>query len=106
MVYLYSLCLSVYVFFYMYLYVLLPIDKVSFNLPEFEQRWKFIYHRRVAVERELNEGTVKIKEVMELTKEAGLIKNVCNLRECYEKLVKEFVVNIPEDCDNTLSREY
>lgn len=43
---------------------------------------------------------------MELIKEAGLVKTVCNLGDCYEKLVKEFVVNIPEDCDNPLSREY
>ncbi|MCI48250.1 envelope-like protein, partial [Trifolium medium] len=26
--------------------------------------------------------------------------------DCYEKLVKEFLVNIPEDCDNPLSKEY
>ncbi|XP_024642235.1 bromodomain-containing protein DDB_G0278469 [Medicago truncatula] len=78
----------------------------SFHLLEFTQRWKFIYHRRVAVQSELSEKTVKIKEVMELIKEAGLVKTVCNLGDCYEKLVKEFVVNIPEDCDNPLSREY
>jgi hypothetical protein len=83
-----------------------PIDNVSFHFPEFALRWKFIYHMRVAVERELSEEMVKIKEAMELIKEAGLIKTVCNLGECYEKLVKEFVVNIPEDCDNPLSREY
>jgi hypothetical protein len=83
-----------------------PNDNVSFQFPESALRWKFIYHRRVAVERELSEETVKIKEVMELIKEAGLMKTVCNLGECYEKLVKEFVVNILEDCDNPLSREY
>ena len=47
-----------------------PIDKVSFHLPEFSQRWKFIYHRRLAVERELSDEAAKIKEVMELIKEA------------------------------------
>ncbi|XP_024633419.1 uncharacterized protein [Medicago truncatula] len=83
-----------------------PIDKVSFHLLEFALRWKFIYHMRVAVERELSEETVKIKEVMEQIKEARLMKTVCNLGDCYEKLVKEFVVNIPEDYDNPLSREY
>jgi hypothetical protein len=50
-----------------------PIDKVSFHLPEFSHRWKFIYHRRVEIERELSDETLKIKEVMELIKEAGLI---------------------------------
>jgi len=49
-----------------------PIDKVSFHLPEFAQRWKYIYHLRVAVERELSKETVGIKAVMELIKEAGV----------------------------------
>ena len=83
-----------------------PIAKVSFHLPEFAQRWKFIYHRRQAVERELSKEAVKIKGVMELIKEAGLMKTVCNLGDCYEMLVKEFWVNIHGDCDNPLSREY
>jgi len=43
-----------------------PVDKVSFHLPEFAQRWKFIYHKRLALERVLSEETVKIKVVMEL----------------------------------------
>ena len=83
-----------------------PIDKVSFHLPEFTQRWKYIYHRGVAVERGLSKEAVGIKVVMGLIKEAGLIKTVCNLGDCYEKLVKEFVVNISEDCDNPLSGEF
>jgi len=65
-----------------------------------------MYHRRLAVERELSKETVGIKVMMELIKEFGLMKTVCNLGDCYEKLVKEFVVNIPEDCENPLSREY
>jgi len=83
-----------------------PIDKVSFHLPEFTQRWKYIYHRRLVVERELGEEAQKIKAMMKLIKEVGLMKTVCNLGDCYEKLVKEFLVNIPNDCDNPLSREF
>jgi len=29
-----------------------PIEKVSFHLPCFVQRWKFVYHKRLALERE------------------------------------------------------
>ena len=83
-----------------------PIDKVSFYLPENAQRWKYIYHRRLALERELGKEALEIKVVMQLIKEAGLIMTVCNLGDCYEKLVKEFLVNIPDECDNPLSREY
>ena len=44
--------------------------------------------------------------VMGMIKEAGLLKTICNLGNCYEKLVKEFLVNISEECDNSLSQEY
>jgi hypothetical protein len=77
-----------------------PIDKVSFHLPKNALRWKFIYHRRLALERELGKEALEIEAVMELIKEAGLMKTVCNLGDCYEKLVKEFLVNIPDDCDD------
>ena len=83
-----------------------PIDKVSFHLLEFAQRWKYIYHRRLAVERELGEEALKIKAAMKLIKESGLMKTVCNLGDCYEKLVKEFLVNILNDYDNPLSRDF
>jgi hypothetical protein len=65
----------------------IPMDKVSFHLPENAQRWKFINHRRLALERELGKEALEIEAVMELIKEAGL-------------------VNISTDCDNPLSREY
>ncbi|MCH93305.1 envelope-like protein, partial [Trifolium medium] len=38
--------------------------------------------------------------------EAGLLKTVWGLGDCYEKLVKEFLVNIPEDCDDPMSVEF
>lgn len=34
------------------------------------------------------------------------MKTVCNLGDLYEKLVKEFLVNISNDCENPISREY
>jgi len=83
-----------------------PFDKVSFQLPGNARRWKFIYHRRMALERELSEEAVKIKSVRELIKRARLMKTVSNLGECYEKLVEEFLVNVSENCDNPLSKEY
>jgi hypothetical protein len=34
------------------------------------------------------------------------MKTVSGLGDCYEKVVKEFLVNIPADCDNPVSKEY
>ncbi|MCI50608.1 envelope-like protein, partial [Trifolium medium] len=43
---------------------------------------------------------------MKLIEKAGLKKTVLGIGECYERLVKEFLVNIPVDCDNPISKEY
>ena len=47
----------------------------------------------------------KCKQIMELINEAGLRRSVSGICNCYEMLVKEFIVNIPKDCDNPLSTE-
>jgi len=43
---------------------------------------------------------------MELGDQAGLTKSFSGLRNCYEKLVKEFIVNIHKDYDNSLRKEF
>ncbi|KAK2427836.1 hypothetical protein QL285_026392 [Trifolium repens] len=83
-----------------------PMDNVSFHFSASAAKWKFIYHRRLALERELSDEALECKEVMDLIHQAGLMKTVSGLGKCYEKLVKEFIVNIGEDCDNRLSKEF
>ncbi|PNX85311.1 hypothetical protein L195_g041379, partial [Trifolium pratense] len=62
--------------------------------------------RRLAVERELTKDALKCQDIFHLIKEAGLLKTVADFSPCYELLVKEFLVNIPEECDNPLSKDY
>ncbi|XP_058760249.1 uncharacterized protein LOC131633568 [Vicia villosa] len=83
-----------------------PIDNVSFHYASSVSRWKYVLQKRLAVERELAPNALENKEVLELIQEAGLLKIVCNLPKCYEKLVKEFVVNLSEDCGNSKSVYY
>jgi hypothetical protein len=83
-----------------------PTDNISFHYPEFAQRWKYVFNRRLALERELGPDAFEIKEVVKLIKNAGLEKTVSNVGDCYEKLVKEFLVNIPADCDDPASNDY
>jgi hypothetical protein len=59
------------------------LDNISFHLEDGAAKWKFVIQRRVAVERELG-------------KDVGLLKTVARFSQCYEGLVKEFIVNIPE----------
>ncbi|WJX96807.1 hypothetical protein P8452_77963 [Trifolium repens] len=83
-----------------------PMDNVSFHFSNSAAKWKFVYHKRLALERELSDEALECKEVMDLILQAGLMKTVSGIGRCYEKLVKEFIVNIGEDCDNKLSKEY
>ncbi|KAK2458654.1 hypothetical protein P8452_05240 [Trifolium repens] len=83
-----------------------PMDNVSFHFSNSAAKWKFVYHRRLALERELSDEALECKEVMDLILQAGLMKTVSGLGSCYEKLVKEFIVNIGEDCANRLSKEF
>ncbi|XP_058784631.1 uncharacterized protein LOC131659459 [Vicia villosa] len=75
-------------------------SKLAANIPEVP------IHNRLAVERELAPNAFENKEVLELIQEARLLNTVCNLPKCYEKLVKEFVVNLSEDCGNSRSVDY
>ncbi|KAK2445198.1 hypothetical protein QL285_016158 [Trifolium repens] len=83
-----------------------PMDNISFHFIESAHKWKFVANRRLALERELGAEALECKEIVSLIEKAGLLKTVSGLGECYEKLVKEFLVNIPEDCDNPLSKEH
>ncbi|WJX45738.1 hypothetical protein P8452_32599 [Trifolium repens] len=83
-----------------------PMDNISFHFIESAQKWKFVANRRLALERELSAEAFEKKEIIALIEKAGLLKTVTGMGECYEKLVKEFLVNIPEDCDNPLSKEH
>ncbi|KAH1253598.1 hypothetical protein GmHk_04G010216 [Glycine max] len=83
-----------------------PLDNISFHSIGNAERWKFVYQRRLAVERELGRDALACKEIMDLIKAAGLLKTVTKLGDCYESLVREFIVNIPSDITNRKSDEY
>ncbi|KAH1193335.1 hypothetical protein GmHk_19G054401 [Glycine max] len=53
-----------------------PLDNISFHSIDNVERWKFVYQRRLAVERELGRDALNCKEIMDLIKAAGLLKTV------------------------------
>ncbi|KAL5161596.1 hypothetical protein HKD37_07G018862 [Glycine soja] len=83
-----------------------PLDNISFHSIGNVEKWKYVYQRRLAVERELGRDALDCKEIMDLIKAAGLLKTVTKLGDCYEGLVREFIVNIPSDITNRKSDEY
>ncbi|XP_050895384.1 uncharacterized protein LOC127102006 [Lathyrus oleraceus] len=72
------------------------LDNISFHLEDRAVKWKFVIQRKVAIERELGKDVADVKEVMDLIKVAGLLKTVAGFSQCYEGLVKEFILNIPD----------
>ncbi|KAH1226119.1 hypothetical protein GmHk_11G032869 [Glycine max] len=83
-----------------------PLDNISFHSIGNAERWKYVYQRRLALERELGRAALDCKETMDLIKAAGLLKTVTKLGDCYEGLVREFIVNIPSDITNRKSDDY
>ena len=53
-----------------------PLDNISFHSEKSVLRWKFVYQRRIARERELHGDVLKCKEIINLLQTAGLMKTV------------------------------
>ncbi|XP_050896149.1 uncharacterized protein LOC127102867 [Lathyrus oleraceus] len=68
--------------------------------------WKYVYQKRLALERELAQNVLDCKDIMDLIQEAGLMKNLTQFSKCYEMLVKEFIVNLSEECADSKSKEF
>ncbi|XP_050890131.1 uncharacterized protein LOC127095494 [Lathyrus oleraceus] len=83
-----------------------PIENISFHYVENVEKWKFVYQRRLAFERELGKDSLECKEVVSLIENAGLMKSVVGFGKCYKILIKESIVNISKDNDNKRSKEF
>ncbi|CAJ2666980.1 unnamed protein product [Trifolium pratense] len=83
-----------------------PLDNVSFHLENGSARWKFVYHRRLALERNLKNDILECPSVVEALEYAGLMKTVVGLDKCYDRLVKEFLINVAANCNDPASPEY
>ncbi|XP_058741259.1 uncharacterized protein LOC131613622 [Vicia villosa] len=75
-----------------------PLDNISFHSVDSVEQWKYVYQRRIALERELGKYAFECHEIMEMISYAGLMKTITRFAKCYEDIVKEFIVNIPVDC--------
>lgn len=83
-----------------------PLDNISFHFVNNVDKWKFVYQRRLDLERELGQDAFEFKEFMKLIEHAGLMKSVTGFGKFSEVLVKEFIRNIPTNCDDNKSKEF
>ncbi|XP_057418549.1 uncharacterized protein LOC130712747 [Lotus japonicus] len=83
-----------------------PLDNISFHFVESASRWKYVFQRSVALERELVPEALGCQVVLDLIATAGLMKTVSGFSRCFDKLVKKFVMNITPECNMAGSAEY
>ncbi|XP_057443988.1 uncharacterized protein LOC130736160 [Lotus japonicus] len=84
----------------------IPLDNVSFHAAENAIKWKYVFQRRIAKEREIGSDVLACKEIVALITRAGLRKTVMEIGKCYDRLVKEFLVNLSDDVGNPASPEF
>lgn len=82
------------------------IDNISFHHPDNANRWKYVNFKKIALERELSKEALECKDVIDLINEAGLMRTVMKFSNCYEGLVKEFIVNLSNDCADGRSTDF
>jgi hypothetical protein len=68
--------------------------------------WRFVEKTRLALERNLSNDLLQCQELVELIDAAGLMITVKGLGKCYDRLVRDFIVNICEDCDDHMSTKF
>ncbi|WJX29405.1 hypothetical protein P8452_18051 [Trifolium repens] len=78
----------------------------SFHTKENQQRWKIVSQRRMAIERELSSEALSYKEITTLLEEAKLMKTVLGVGKCYERLMREFIINLTGECAEEGSDSY
>ncbi|XP_058758616.1 uncharacterized protein LOC131631861 [Vicia villosa] len=86
-------------------------DNVLSDVPDIPSKKKIAVtksstKRRLDLERELANDALECQEVMKLIKSAGLLKTVTHLSKCYEMLVKEFIVNLSQDCADGKAEDF
>ncbi|XP_057429843.1 uncharacterized protein LOC130722964 [Lotus japonicus] len=83
-----------------------PLDNVSFHSESNVLKWNYVFQRRVVKEREVGSDVLECKEVMALIENAGLMKTVLHIGRSYERLLKEFIVNLSVEVGLPTSPEF
>ena len=86
--------------------IVAPLYNMSFHYKTSVQKQKYILLRRITYEKELRTYVIDGKETLDLIKVVELMKNVTDVGPLYEKLVKEFIINISNECNVEGNMEY
>ncbi|KAA0039208.1 gag-pol polyprotein [Cucumis melo var. makuwa] len=82
------------------------IDGISFHDKENVQCWKFVVQRRLADEVNVFDKHQSCMSIMDLIERAGLAKTIFNVGPFYPQLIREFIVNFPDEFNDPSSPDY
>ncbi|XP_058782220.1 uncharacterized protein LOC131656533 [Vicia villosa] len=82
------------------------MNNISFHSRDSVDQWKYVYQRRIALERDLGKEALECSEIMDFITHGGLINTVSRFGKCYEGLIKEFVVNFLVDYADPRSKDF
>ncbi|XP_050941306.1 uncharacterized protein LOC127149565 [Cucumis melo] len=83
-----------------------PIDGISFHHEESVQHWKFVVQRRIVGEVNVSDKHQSCMSIMDLIERAGLAKTILSAGPFYPQLIREFVVNLPNELNDPSSPDY
>ncbi|TYK31591.1 uncharacterized protein E5676_scaffold172G00930 [Cucumis melo var. makuwa] len=83
-----------------------PIDGISFHHEENVQRWKFLVQRRLADEVNVSDKHQSCMSIMNLIERAGLFKTISKVGPFYSQLIREHIVNLPDEFNDPSSTDY
>ncbi|XP_008457264.2 uncharacterized protein LOC103496990 [Cucumis melo] len=83
-----------------------PIDGISFHHEESVQCWKFVMQRRIVDEVNISDKHQSCMSIMDLIHKAGLEKTISNVGPFYPQLIREFIVNLPDEFTDPSSAGY
>ncbi|TYK27067.1 uncharacterized protein E5676_scaffold95G00660 [Cucumis melo var. makuwa] len=83
-----------------------PIDGISFHHEESVQRWKFVMQRRIVDAVNISDKYQSCMSIMDLIHKAGLEKTISNVGPFYPQLIREFIVNLPDEFNDPSSADY
>lgn len=83
-----------------------PLDSVFFHTKERAAQRKYIVKRNIVDEKKLSKRAQECIKIMELILNSGLERTILNLGPYYPHIVREFIVNLSPNFDNSTSPEY
>ncbi|KAA0041517.1 flocculation protein FLO11-like [Cucumis melo var. makuwa] len=84
----------------------IPIDGVSFHSEEGAHKWKYVVKRQIADEANIVDRYNFCPAILELRRNAGLIRTVSEVGLFYPRLMRELIVNLPSDFNDPSADEY